>query len=1281
MSQRLFFLLSFVLQGILLGEVQLIKADNRGVVLSYTPGKITVRAENGITRVNFEDADPIAFFGEYDLPAKIVRIGIPQKGDVRLRVKNRQGGVIPDAKPGSVKFIPWQNIPVDEQPIGSDSFEISPPVTVKIDSPAMLRSVRFVTLKFNPVQYNFRKRQMIWYEEIQAELDFELPAVFNQRPDPLDPVITQMLINGYIAKDWKLDPDNRQHNPYADFPFWLKITVDSTGIYRIIGKELEDAGISLRGVDLRTLTLWSAGRHQPNVSYPDTLNQVGILILGGEDGSFDLTDTLIFFGLGADHWRDQGAGYFRNLYTNENVYWLSWGKGTGKRIKTGFGPDTTGTPIHWKARSLLHQEIDADCPARAGLLWIWYTLYKPNDRASVSFSCNLDLKYPLQVERICGRLYNETANNDIEIFFNNRSISAFRFAESPYPMPYDFVIDTLLPVNYLNNWLELRLGGSGEKKIHLDYLEVQYQRRLSLASGQLNFFVDDTGRFRFRIIDAPAPPIILDVTDPDNPRASVDFEYRGDTVLFSYQIRSRTIFAVSAPGQLRSPRKLEFKTPGRLWDTQRNADYYIITPGEFMGAAQELARYRTNRIRGIANARAEAVSLEEIYDDFGFGFKEPGAIKRFLKVKRPVYVLLVGDATYDYRNNLNRVSTPGVPAYEMGEGFNPESGDRKTFALDAWYADLEGIGSSPDLILGRVCVRSGYEFRQFVQKVIDYENKPAGFWTRRFLLLADDEYQRYPDRPDELRFRHIEQCEAMGALAGNRLDLSKVYLTEFPFMGAKSKPDANRELMRQLNLGALLWLFFGHGSAYALTHENVLTVDRLSDIKNGGRLPFCFMGSCSVGRFDDTRQECIAEELVRMPGGAIATVAASTATPSGSNFLFARNLTVPLLSSSDSSITIGYSFYQAWPIDYSYHLFGDPAVSLLLPKLSNQPLLIKPETLQAGGKFRVRAIIEHPQAIAEWRLFSPALVRVYQSPLRISTTYTLSGSEIARGNFQVKDGRFFAEGIFPAGLTRDTIFTGDGYYIPVPGSSRFSAVAAGDSGSLAILKDNIDFDEHVQNKSDSSGPRVTFRYQGKRLTDQATVPSGLELEINFEDESGILIAPIPGLQPVLLINDYRTKIDLGDYLIYDDSSWVRAFCRVRVNLNGPVDSLFVLVADNLLNRTRAKLILQTITEGKLKVDSVMVYPNPVKNSGFFTFYLNIPAAVRIRIWTLSGRLVRDLGVQQCGFGYNQIFWDGADRDGEQLPNGVYLFVLTAEVRKGLSETQRLTIRDKLLVVH
>jgi len=67
------------------------------------------------------------------------------------------------------------------------------------------------------------------------------------------------------------------------------------------------------------------------------------------------------------------------------------------------------------------------------------------------------------------------------------------------------------------------------------------------------------------------------------------------------------------------------------------------------------------------------------------------------------------------------------------------------------------------------------------------------------------------------------------------------------------------------------------------------------------------------------------------------------------------------------------------------------------------------------------------------------------------------------------------------------------------------------------------------------------------------------------------------------------------------------------------------------------------------------------------------------VYTMQGRLVADLGEQAAGFGYNQIEWDGRDRQGAALANGVYLYTLTASTM-GAAGPESAVVRDRLVVV-
>ena len=105
--------------------------------------------------------------------------------------------------------------------------------------------------------------------------------------------------------------------------------------------------------------------------------------------------------------------------------------------------------------------------------------------------------------------------------------------------------------------------------------------------------------------------------------------------------------------------------------------------------------------------------------------------------------------------------------------------------------------------------------RMFLDKVRRYETQPLGYWAKRYLLLADDEIEGTFDREDPIK-DHIPNCEEQAQIAAGLLDPVKVYLTEYSLTATNLKAEASNELVRQLNLGAVLWCFFGHGAGFGI---------------------------------------------------------------------------------------------------------------------------------------------------------------------------------------------------------------------------------------------------------------------------------------------------------------------------------------------------------------------------------------------------------------------------------------------------------------------------------
>jgi len=79
------------------------------------------------------------------------------------------------------------------------------------------------------------------------------------------------------------------------------------------------------------------------------------------------------------------------------------------------------------------------------------------------------------------------------------------------------------------------------------------------------------------------------------------------------------------------------------------------------------------------------------------------------------------------------------------------------------------------------------------------------------------------------------------------------------------------------------------------------------------------------------------------------------------------------------------------------------------------------------------------------------------------------------------------------------------------------------------------------------------------------------------------------------------------------------------------------------------------------------YPNPFKKETTFAYLLMRPCdKLSIRIYTASGRLIRELDPRMAGddpnpfsADYHEMLWDGTDKDGWEVANGVYFYQMKA----------------------
>jgi flagellar hook assembly protein FlgD len=78
------------------------------------------------------------------------------------------------------------------------------------------------------------------------------------------------------------------------------------------------------------------------------------------------------------------------------------------------------------------------------------------------------------------------------------------------------------------------------------------------------------------------------------------------------------------------------------------------------------------------------------------------------------------------------------------------------------------------------------------------------------------------------------------------------------------------------------------------------------------------------------------------------------------------------------------------------------------------------------------------------------------------------------------------------------------------------------------------------------------------------------------------------------------------------------------------------------------------------------YPNPFEGNTTFTFQHNLTGGVnvRIKVYTISGRLIKEIEKTNIGQKFVKIDWNGRDADGDRISNGTYLYKIIVNTVDG-----------------
>jgi hypothetical protein len=211
---------------------------------------------------------------------------------------------------------------------------------------------------------------------------------------------------------------------------------------------------------------------------------------------------------------------------------------------------------------------------------------------------------------------------------------------------------------------------------------------------------------------------------------------------------------------------------------------------------------------------------------------------------------------------------------------------------------------------------------------------------------------------------------------------------------------------------------------------------------------------------------------------------------------------------------------------------------------------------------------------------------------------------------------------------------------------------------------------------DSIKPAFSVTFDGSEIINGDIVSAKPDVKIIMSDNS-----PLPldtSFFTIVYDNNllYFAQPELSyDYTPYPDS---RVEIHWTPELPDGEHKLEILAKDasgNFFDTTSSRTTFNVFNE--TDITDVFNYPNPFTNETNFTFSLRgteLPEELKIKVYTIAGRLIRDINlpVTDLNIGFNKIYWNGRDQDGDEIANGVYLYKVIAKFSdKTKAVTQKL----------
>jgi hypothetical protein len=1076
---------------------------------------------------------------------------------------------------------------------------------------------------------------------------------------------------------------------------WIKMGIEKTGVHKLTYVDIENMGVNPAELNVNNIGIFGnyngvlpEANNSPSI---DDLQENSIFISGYEDGSFDHDDFILFYAQGATTWVYNPFGenfiHKNNIYSDTTYYFFTTDKGTAKPIVditgTGFEPNQYVTTF---SDYDVH-ELDLESLISSGKEWFGEIFTGDTLEREFPFlfpHINTDEPVYMSVD-IAGRSFSDSyydleANNvalsdstKIRLVTSSLGIYARKSSKNLTFLVEDDLIN--VKVKYYSD--------DANAMAWLNHITLNVERNLIFDGGQMKFCepsVSASGNIsQFDIKEANNSSTIWDITDIHNPK-KVSYATGDNLISFVLPTDSLKTFTVFDNSDYFSP--VSFKEVQNQNLHQINdVNFIIIRPEIFALEAEMLA----NIHREHDGLTTICVSPQQIYNEFSSGSQDISAIRNFMKMlydrgafgNERAYLLLFGDASFDYKHRIHD-NTNMVPTYEAYESLAGTS----SFVTDDYFGlldDNEGAGASGnlDIGIGRFPITTNEEAISIVNKIIKYLSRNEDVmrdWRTNICFVADDEDRNL----------HFDQAEGLVLIANTLhkgIGINKVYLDAYKKItipGGSRYPDASANIDKQIEHGALIVNYTGHGGVISWSEEHVLDVPMINGFNNFDNLPLIITATCEFSRFDDPEFTSAGEYFfLNEEGGAIALLTTTRLAYAHANYIVNKRIYNNLLQCDEGNKPrlgdlVRLSKIPSNDNYLNFVLLGDPALTLAYPEhdiVTNTTINGHVNVLDTIHALSIVAVSGEIQDY-NGQLVSNFNGYVYPKVVDKATLYTTLGNDgssypanfnlfdkvLFDGKTEVINGKFEFEFMVPKDIAYNYGYGKIRYYA-LDTVNYVDAWGAFDKLIIGGINEDAEVDD--------IGPEIELYLNGNSFISGDVVTNSPVLLSYISDESGVNSTGNGlGRDIVMVIdNDYSNSIIMNELFNMDVNSYKSGKIVYPFDNLSQGNHTLTIKAWDLQNNSSEKTIEFLVDNNTdIHLIEVLNYPNPFENETHFKFAHNKNGSqleVVIRIYNIVGEFVVELENSNLSEldGDVAITWDGKSQDGSVVASGIYVYTI------------------------